>query len=289
MLTPSSLHNSVKTTLRQFFVFLLCVLALASPSQFLFALTLDTIQFEMLSSADQETHIAYSGDIDKPGVLFIHGTPGSWSAFRNYLNNSALQQEHFMVSYDRPQWGLSKILSEQNPNLFATQVDSIKLILKRFPNKKWVIIGHSLGASIAPKVALTAPDSISGLLLLAGSLDPKLGNPRWYNHVANNILIKWLVPQRLRASNKEIMVLRSELSSIETELMATTLEARLTVIQGMQDKLVSPNNTRYVDENWRNIFKEVSIIELAEEGHFLPWRQQGLIIEELKKLTKNNQ
>jgi len=36
---------------------------------------------------------AYSGDPSKPGVLFIHGTPGGWEAFESYLNSAQLQRD----------------------------------------------------------------------------------------------------------------------------------------------------------------------------------------------------
>jgi hypothetical protein len=34
---------------------------------------------------DQNIVYAYSGYLDKPGLLFIHVTPGDWAAFETYL------------------------------------------------------------------------------------------------------------------------------------------------------------------------------------------------------------
>jgi len=282
MLTQLSLHSYARSNL---LISTLFTLALMCSSQFVFASSLVTIQFETLRSSNQETLIAFSGNPTKPGVVFIHGTPGSWTAFESYLSDPQLQRDFFLVSYDRPEWGSSKLLAGQNPNLFTTQVAAIEQILNRYPDKQWILIGHSLGASIAPKAALAAPESISGLLLLAGSLNPGLGKPRWYNHIANNVILKWLVPRKLRASNKEIMSLQSELNLMQDDLMDVSLDVRVTIIQGMRDRLVSPKNSQYVRDNWLNVFKQLSIIELEDEGHFLPWRQQELIIQELQKLA----
>ncbi len=243
---------------------------------------IEDISFNSISNDDYTMHYGHSGDVKNQGILFIHGTPGSWSAFAGYLNNKELQRQFFMVSVDRLGWGLS---SEQSRFSFDNQANAIQLIMQHYPNKKWIIVGHSLGASIAPELALKSPNSVRALLLLAGTLDPKLGKPRWYNHVANNYLIKWLISEKLRASNNEIMPLRSELLKMDKQINATQLNNDVIIIQGMKDTLVSPKNTEFVSRQWPSNFKQVSIIELDEEGHFLPWRQTNLVIEQIKQLA----
>ena len=250
--------------------------------------TTSSINLAFALADTQSIHYAYSGDTEKPGILFIHGTPGRWAAFSSYLASTQLQREFFMVSIDRPQWGESTLSGDQDPTTFATQADAINLIFQDYPDKKWILVGHSLGASIAPKVVLKAPDAVAGILLLAGSISPSLGKPRWYNHVANNMFVKWLVPARLRDSNKEIMPLRKELALLKSELEGNTFNTDITQIQGMKDTLVSPKNTAYVRDNWEDKFNSVTIIELEEEGHFLPWRQPNLIVEQLRRMTNNN-
>lgn len=240
-----------------------------------------TIAFNYLSVGEHRLHYAAAGDEEKPGLLFIHGTPGSWSAFRGYLSDPALQDNYFMVSVDRLGWGESGIpkSSKSKSVEFSTQANAIAQVLKRYPEKKWVVIGHSLGASIAPKVGLAVPEQVAGLLLLAGSLKPKLGKPRWYNRFASTLLLKWMLPSHLNYSNDEIMVLRRELTLMESQILSGSIDIDLVIIQGMKDKLVSPKNAKYVDEAWRNSFASVATIELPEAGHFIPWEQFGLVVQ----------
>ncbi|MFT6809828.1 MAG: pimeloyl-ACP methyl ester carboxylesterase [Saprospiraceae bacterium] len=40
-------------------------------------------------------------------ILFIHGTPGSWMDFREYLADSLLRNRFRMIALDRPGQGLS--------------------------------------------------------------------------------------------------------------------------------------------------------------------------------------
>lgn len=242
----------------------------------------ENLSFNSISNNGDTMHYASSGNVLKKGVLFIHGTPGTWSAFAEYLNNTELQKQFFMVSVDRLGWGLSSKSSDFD---FDSQADSIHMVMQRYPNKKWIVVGHSLGASIAPTLVLDSTNSIDALLLLSGSLDPRLGKPRWYNQFANTKLLSWLIPKKLISSNNEIMLLQSQLVKMDQQLNATTFNNDVIVIQGMKDKLVSPKNTEYVKQKWRSNFSNVSIVELENEGHFLPWRQTNLIIEKIKELA----
>jgi len=55
-------------------------------------------------------------------------------------------------------------------------------------------------------------------------------------------------------------------------------------MQGKKDKLVSPKNPAYVAEQWRDNFSSIELLELSDEGHFLPWRQAPLVVQSLYKL-----
>jgi len=233
---------------------------------------------------------AYAGDVSKPGILFVHGTPGEWQAFGMYLNNRSLQADYFMVSVDRIGWGRSTInqdmLAEQQAKsvLFSEQADSITALMDRYQDKKWILVGHSLGASIVPKVAIREEHRVVGMVLLAGSLQPSLGRPRWYNRLASTLLIKWMIPEMFRYSNDEIMVLRRELKVMEDEILAREHTTQAVVIQGMTDKLVSPRNIKYVRETWPAAFPNLRTIELPQSGHFIPWEHTDLVIQNIRSI-----
>jgi len=260
-----------------------CVYANENPSN-AFNTKPTSTKTTSLETKTGSIHYAYAGDTAKPGVIFIHGTPGKWQAFSSYLNHRSLREKFFLVSVDRPGWGLSNNTNAKVTPSFEIQANSIISVMQQYPNKKWIIVGHSLGASLAPKITYQAPELVSHLLILAGSINPKLGKPRWYNHVANNMLLKWFVPKKLRISNKEIMLLRNELEVLNQQISTSKLNTNLVVIQGMKDKLVSPKNPAFISKEWNSNFVNIEIIELEDEGHFLPWRQTDLIIEKLQSM-----
>jgi len=245
----------------------------------------DSIQFNSIKQNDYQVHYAYSGDATKLGVLFIHGTPGSWNAFKGYLDNPSLQENYFMVSADRLGWGQSNSSIDDVATEFEEQSNAISSIINHFPNKQWIIVGHSYGASLAPKLAIDNPKKTRALLLLAGSHSPKLGKPRWYNQAANNRLIAWLMPNSLKRSNNEIMALKTELQELEYAMQSNIISSPIVVIQGMKDKLVSPKNIGYVHKAWQQQ-PNVNVIELPNAGHFLPWRHTATVIEQLHQLAE---
>ncbi|MFT6032103.1 MAG: pimeloyl-ACP methyl ester carboxylesterase [Arenicella sp.] len=249
----------------------------------------NNIEFNFAEVGDNRIHYAASGDRQKPGVLFIHGTPGGWDAFEIYLQSQPLKEDFFMVSVDRIGWGDSPLEPELINGEFSLQALAIKAVIDQYPSKKWTLVGHSLGASLAPKVALYAADSVDSLILLAGSLNPSLGKPRWYNWAANTWLIASLIGNSMKYSNREIMGLRKQLELMDSELRQAQLDANILVIQGMKDKLVSPKNAAYPAQQWQSTFNAIEVIELVDEGHFLPWRQTPLVVQSIYKIRAARQ
>ncbi|MEM7357846.1 MAG: alpha/beta hydrolase [Pseudomonadota bacterium] len=273
---------------------LLCAPVMAQPYER--AEVLDSaIRFANVPVDGDRIHYAHAGDEDKPGIIFIHGTPGGWGAFEVYLSNKSLQQDFFMVSVDRLGWGASQLnrglemnaaakkINARKTGVFEVQARSILAVMARYPGKRWLLVGHSLGASIAPKIAVLDDEKVAGMLLLAGSLKPNLGKPRWYNRAASTLLVRWMLPAALKYSNDEIMALRKQLSLLDKEITDGQFSAKVVIMQGMKDKLVSPKNPQYALENWQSHFSDLQTIELPEAGHFLPWEQTPLVIETIRQ------
>jgi len=236
------------------------------------------IKFNSTKIHDDSLHYAYSGNIESNvGIIFIHGTPGGWAAFERYLISPKLQKDFLMVAVDRPGWGQSVTKNQKLNGIFSHQAQTISSVFEDFPHKKWIVLGHSLGASLAPQLAIESPQTVNGLILLAGSLNPKLGNPRWYNYAARTWVISKMVGKVMTESNREIMKLRKQLKLMTAQIDKQSFPVDVIVIQGLKDKLVSPKNPQYVDEQWRDNFNSIEIVELPEAGHFIPWENANTV------------
>jgi pimeloyl-ACP methyl ester carboxylesterase len=213
---------------------------------------------------------AAAGDPLRPALVIIHGTPGSWQQYARYMLNEKLRERFYVIVVDRPGWGHSvagdtqEIISYQR---HATIFSAFSVALKNTSNQQPVIlVGHSLGSSIAPRVAMDYPGSINGLLLLAGTLSPELSGPRWYNQAARLPIITWLIGNDMKKSNLEILALRGEMEAMAP--LWLNLKIPTIVVQGMSDVNVYPENADFAEKNFDPKLTEV--IRLEHEGHLFP-------------------
>jgi pimeloyl-ACP methyl ester carboxylesterase len=51
-------------------------------------------------------HYIETGNAQKP-TLILHGSPGSWNAFKEYLQDTTLLKKYRMIAIDRPGFGYS--------------------------------------------------------------------------------------------------------------------------------------------------------------------------------------
>lgn len=223
-------------------------------------------------------HIVSTGDKSKPMVLFIHGSPGSWESWIDYLADRELQRQAFLVAVDRPGFGNS---AEPVAPTFAEQVTRLRPALNLLSEgQKAILVGHSLGGPVALEMAARYPDQVVGLVLVAASLNPELEAPRWYNTVADWTLVRWAVPDVMRRSNIEMMVLAEELQQ-QSEIWPLVTVPTV-VIQGEKDKLVYPANADYAVS--RMPANQLEVVRMPDEGHFVVWENRVRVTKEIQQL-----
>ena len=86
-----------------------------------------------LTTGNFTLHYAKSGNDSLPTLLFLHGSPGSWDAFENYLADAELLKRFRMVSVDRPGFGYSQFGGAAN---LADQAALIQPLLKEPENQQ---------------------------------------------------------------------------------------------------------------------------------------------------------
>lgn len=216
-------------------------------------------------------------DSQKPVVIFIHGTPGSSRAFDAYLTDQTLRAQAHMIAIDRPGFGASdaKLVTSLEGQARAIAPLLEPATLDRDPGTPVILVGHSLGGSIAYQIAADYPGQVDGVIAVAASLDPALGGPRWYNRLAS--MFMWLVPGDLKAANREIMPLGRSLDALAGKLSA--IRAPVTVIHGTEDRLVSVRHLDYIREKLAHV--EPNIISEEGGSHFILWQQPAIIAQSI--------
>lgn len=224
-------------------------------------------------------HYALSGNDTMPTLLFVHGTPGSWDAFKHYLKNKELLQHYRLIAVDRPGFGYSDFGNAMNltaqTEIMAAWMDSIN------NNKPFIIIGHSLGGPLAVKLTAARPHYTKAIVLLAASLDPALEKPEKWRPVLMNTPLSLLVPGALRPSNEELWYLKKDLKEMVTDYEKISCPVYL--LHGKKDMLVPYSNVAYAQ---KMLTKTDSVIltSFEKENHFIVWTREKEIVELLMKL-----
>src|SRR3954452_19443209 len=129
-----------------------------------------TLQSRTVTINGHHLHYVYSGDDTLPVLVFVHGSPGSWSAFENYLKDSELLNHYHMIAVDRPGFGYSDY---GNAEHLDEQAKLIGALLPQFKtDEPMFLVGHSLGGPLIVELACNNPDLINRIVILAGSVDP---------------------------------------------------------------------------------------------------------------------
>jgi pimeloyl-ACP methyl ester carboxylesterase len=106
-----------------------------------------------------------------PAIILLHGLGGSTALWRDV--QARLGNGHRVISYDLRGAGRTRQLEDREFSL-ATWADDLRGLLSALDVESPVLVGHSLGASVALKYALSFSEEVAGLVLLGA--DPDLSN-----------------------------------------------------------------------------------------------------------------
>ena len=112
------------------------------------------------------------GDPAGVPVLLLHGITDSWRSFEGVLSHLPTSLHAFALS-QRGHGDATRPVTGYAPHDFAADLAAFVDILKLGPV---IVVGHSMGSSIAQRFALDYPDRTLGLVLM-GSFTTVCGNP----------------------------------------------------------------------------------------------------------------
>ena len=231
---------------------------------------------------DTKIHYIQTGKSDAPTLVFLHGSPGSWDAYKAYLVDSTLLSQFRIIAPDRPGFGKSNF---RRSATLAEQSTMLNQVIQKMDNGKPIsLIGHSYGGPLIVKMALDAP-IYNNLIILAGALDPKAEKPEKWRVPLTWIPLKYLVPGALKPSNDELWWLKKELIALESSL--EELKARTLIIHGKKDKLVPYSNVSFMQKNFSNV-DSLEVITLEDENHFIVWTQKELLKKSILEWVREN-
>lgn len=230
-----------------------------------------------------------TGDDSLPRVIYVHGTPGSATDLDSYLRQpvpglqpvavdrlgfgQSLPGLHRGVVHDSAS-GKQVTIEPAVVTSFHDQAAAIAPLLVERQGRYPILVGHSLGGPIVAQVAAEYPDRVSGLVILAGSLDPSLEKLHWYNDVARWWILRPLIGRAMLHANQEVLAAKAEEEKLAPLL--GLIRCPVIIVQGTKDELVPYANALYTQKMLTHSAK-VELISIPGANHFLPWLQADAV------------
>jgi len=241
-----------------------------------------------LEKSNGKLHGVLAGNKEGNLLVFIHGSPGSWTDFASMADSFELDESYQLLFIDRPGFGNSDlehsgILIEQ-----ATYIEELINQLDLNLTKSVFVFGHSYGGPVACAMAVEFPERVDGLGLIAPCIAWPYQVPKWYNSFASFLPVNLLLGDWLKNSNRE-MVRLYETELLDLEKKFSELKMPIVYVQGEKDILVDSKSAEYFKERCRDC--KVEFIMDQEMNHFVPWSNPDLIfeaIEDLNSTTNTN-
>lgn len=228
-----------------------------------------------LKSGNHILHYVQTGDNNLSTIVFVHGTPGSWDAFQQFLKDTSLLRKYRLISIDRPGFGYSDFGQALN---LAEQSVVISPLFQQIKNGRPVyLVGHSLGGPVICKLAADNPGIVSALVILAGSQDPAAEKPEKWRPVLFRTPLNYLVPGALRPSNEELWYLKKDLVGLKDDF--AKINCAVYLLHGTKDALVPFSNMAYTEKMLTHA-PQIKTMVFENENHFLPWKR----FEEIRNL-----
>lgn len=226
-----------------------------------------------------QIHYIETGDSTKPTLFFLHGSPGSWDAYKTYLSDINLQKKYRLIAIDRPGFGYSNFGESEDLNTQANLI--LQFIQSKNNNQPITLIGHSMGGPVAIKLATKNPKLFKNLVIIAGAIDPKAENPENWRPILISKPIRYLIPGAFRISNDELWWLKDDLKTMKSQLHK--IISNVVIIHGTEDSLVPYSNVVFMEKEFVNA-KNIETISIEKADHFIPWTHYEIIKKSLLNL-----
>lgn len=220
-------------------------------------------------------HYAISGNDDKPTLVFIHGSPGSWFHYMKYMWDEELRKKYRIVSIDRPGFGFSDYGKAMH---LQEQCKLLLPVLEKLKNDQPMILcGHSYGGPVVAKLAADAPSFFKTVVIVAGAIDPAQEKKESWRHMMDKKPFFWFLPGAFQQSNTELLYLKEDLKPLAGDLSKIT--TRVVFVHGDKDEWVPIENIAYSKKMMIHA-SSISVDTLKGADHQIPWKNR----EEFKKI-----
>ena len=237
-----------------------------------------TLATESIKVDGFEMHYAKTGNDTLPTLFFVHGSPDGWITYKKFMQDKDLLTKYRMISIDRPGFGYSQFGDAKN---LEDQSKLISALVKLIGNgKPMYAVGHSYGGPVIVKLQVDQ-DLFDGLVLLAGSVDPKEEKPEKWRYIMRVPPLKYFLPGAFRPSNTELVYLKEDLKDLDKQWEKITCP--VWILHGDKDTYVPIANVDYAKRKLTKA-RSVEVKILPGADHFIQRERYNEVKEVLMKL-----
>ncbi len=237
----------------------------------------------IIRSGGRSMRFVCTGNDTMPVMFFIHGSPGAWSDYRDYLTDSNLLKNYYMISADRP--GYNGSIGEGVATLQEQSNTLQGMFRLRRNNKPVIVVGHSYGGAVSVKFTIDNRDRISNLIMISPCLAPDVEqNIHWkrtLQKLSQTAVGEYITPAFLKKSTKEMQPLPDEVRKMEKDYALLTVP--ILEIHGTWDMMAPYGNLTYIEKSFPN--SRVHTITFKNKNHkivyTMPKVMIGLMMKEL--------
>ncbi len=240
--------------------------------------------YEIPDATGRDIHaIQVSAADTLPLAVMVHGSPGSTDAYLIYLADTMLTKTLRLAAFDRPGFGYTAQFGRPETSLAAQAKAVLAVVEALSPQRKVLLVGHSLGGPVICRFAMDYPELVAGLVIVAGSIDPDQEEHPWWQAAIDVPPLKWWTPVALWTSNHEIKPLEEELRNMLP--LWNRISCPVRVIHAQDDRLVPVANAMFAQRQLTGS-ADLRVQILPAGDHFILWNNQAAVRAAILDLAK---
>ena len=237
----------------------------------------------------------------EPTIVFLTGKGRTQADFRKVYNK--LEATNTIFSYDRSGIGQSELIrNDRTIDTMAFELNA--LLVKEKIKPPYILVGHSLGGSIARCFVTMYPDKVSGMVFLDPAHEEEYRNGMAIRTDSDKVVFSEQFRSFLKvkgktkgqhAESKQCFDFDTLGYSTNQKILKSTilpLNIPITLILSTEADIDNDYIEKELEfrnqffNQWKNLYPQVKIVSVPKTGYFIQMEEPSLVVSEIKEVIE---